>query len=106
MNSRQFDRGVSLLDVNGATLQFVERWEGTNFSHCFCRRRTRDYFGMINTLLVGGRGAIGAGLRTYLPRLDALYQITAVDLPGAEDKATDRKAQRDYVDLDVTDGPQ
>ena len=75
MNSRQFDRGVSLLDVNGATLQFVERWEGTNFSHCFCRRRTRDYFGMINTLLVGGRGAIGAGLRTYLPRLDALYQI-------------------------------
>ena len=33
-------------------------------------------------------------MRTYLPRLDALYQITSVDLPGAEDKATDREASQ------------
>ncbi len=56
---------------------------------------------MINTLLIGGRGAIGSGLRTYLPRLDPDYHITSVDLPGAEDRATDPAAQRHFVDLDV-----
>ncbi len=61
---------------------------------------------MIDTLLIGGRGPIGAGLRTYLPKLDVDYQITSVDLPGAEDKATDPQAQRNFVDLDVTVDPQ
>ena len=61
---------------------------------------------MIDTLLIGGRGNIGAGLRTYLPRFDATYRITSVDLPGAEDKATDPEAQRNYVDLDVTAEPR
>ena len=57
---------------------------------------------MINTLLIGGRGTIGSGLRTYLPRLDPDYHITSVDMLGAEDKATDPAAQRHFVDLDVT----
>ena len=92
MNSRQFDISVSLLEVNGATLQFVSVGKAQTLRHWFCRMRSRDYFDMINTMLVGGRGAFGAGLRTYLPRLDALYQITSVDLPGAEDKATDQEA--------------
>lgn len=61
---------------------------------------------MIDTLLIGGRGAIGAGLRTYLPNLDSKYEITSVDLPGAEDKATDPQAQRNFVDLDVAADPQ
>jgi hypothetical protein len=61
---------------------------------------------VIDTLLIGGRGAIGSGLRTYLPKLDADYRITSVDLPGAEDKATDPAAQRDFVDLDITGDPQ
>lgn len=61
---------------------------------------------MIDTLLIGGRGAIGAGLRTYLPNLDSDYEITSVDLPGAEDKATDPQAQRNFVDLDVTAEPE
>ena len=42
-----------------------------------------------NVLLIGGRGNIGSGLRTYLPRLNEFYHITSVDLPGANDKATD-----------------
>ena len=61
---------------------------------------------MIDTLLIGGRGAIGSGLRTYLPRLDADYHITSVDLPGAGDKATDPDAQRNFIDLNVTEDPQ
>jgi nucleoside-diphosphate-sugar epimerase len=59
----------------------------------------------INVLLIGGRGNIGAGLRTYLPRLDAGYRITSVDLPGSVDKATDLDAQRDFIDLDISAHP-
>lgn len=40
----------------------------------------------IDVLIIGGRGTIGAGLRTYLPRLGR-YAITALDLPGSDDKA-------------------
>ena len=57
---------------------------------------------MINTLLIGGKGNIGAGLRTYLPQLNDAYQITSVDLPGSEDKATDPDAQRTFVDMDIS----
>ncbi len=60
---------------------------------------------MINTLLIGGRGNIGAGLRTYLPRLDPDYRITSVDLPGSKDKATEADAQRDFIDLDISAQP-
>ena len=41
------------------------------------------------TLLLGGRGQIGSGLRTYLPRLDTGYRFTSVDLPGAANRAED-----------------
>ena len=47
-----------------------------------------------NVLLLGGHGTIGSGLRTYLPRLDARYRITSVDLPGAPDRATEPDALR------------
>ena len=57
---------------------------------------------MINTLLIGGKGTIGSGLRTYLPKLDSDYQISSIDLPGATDKATDPVAHRDFIDCDVS----
>ena len=47
-----------------------------------------------STLLIGGSGTIGSGLRTYLPRLDARYHIVSLDLPGARDKANEDDAQR------------
>ena len=61
---------------------------------------------MIDTLLIGGRGSIGAGLRTYLQKLAPHYQITSIDLPGAEDKATDPAAQCLFVDLDIAENPK
>lgn len=60
---------------------------------------------MPNVLLIGGRGNIGAGLRTYLPKLDPTYHITSVDLPGATDKATDNTAQKNFIDLDICAHP-
>ncbi len=56
-------------------------------------------------LLIGGRGNIGAGLRTYLSRLDKRYRIVSVDLPGAEDKAVETDVQRDFIDLDIFAAP-
>ena len=58
-----------------------------------------------NVLLIGGRGSIGSGLRTYLPRLDERYHITSIDLPGANDKATE-EAQRHFIDLDINASPE
>ena len=57
---------------------------------------------LIDTLLIGGKGTIGSGLRTYLPQLDTSYRVTSVDLPGAEDNATDPDAHRYFIDLDVS----
>ena len=57
---------------------------------------------MINALLIGGKGTIGSGLRTYLPKLDEEYRLTSIDLPGAVDKASDPLAQRDFIDCDVS----
>ncbi|MDA1280792.1 MAG: hypothetical protein O3B95_12285 [Chloroflexi bacterium] len=61
---------------------------------------------MIDTLLIGGKGTIGAGLRTYLPQLDADYRIASADLPGAPDKAIDPHAQREFLDLDASKDDQ
>ena len=58
-----------------------------------------------NVLLIGGRGNIGSGLRTYLPRLDARYRVVSVDLPGAPDKATAPDAHREFIDLDISATP-
>ena len=58
-----------------------------------------------NVLLIGGRGSIGSGLRTYLPRLDQRYRIVSVDLPGAQDKASAPDAQKDFIDLDISESP-
>lgn len=61
---------------------------------------------MHNVLIIGGRGNIGAGLRTYLPRFDPDYHVTTLDLPGSIDKATAPDAQRHYVDLDISSQPE
>lgn len=58
---------------------------------------------MPKVLLLGGKGQIGSGLRTYLPRLDPTYEITTIDLPGAEDKATQPDAQQNFIDLDINE---
>lgn len=60
---------------------------------------------MPNVLIIGGRGNIGSGLRTYMPRLDPSYRITSIDLPGSPDKATEPDAQRHFVDLDIRADP-
>ena len=56
-------------------------------------------------LLIGGRGTIGSGLRTYMPRLDPRYRMVSVDLPGAPDKATEPDAGGDFIELDITESP-
>ena len=53
-------------------------------------------------LLLGGRGQIGSGLRTYLPRLDTGYRFTSVDLPGAANRAEDLDDPGYFVDLDIS----
>ena len=58
------------------------------------------------TLLLGGRGQIGSGLRTYLPRLDTGYRFTSVDLPGAANRAEDLDDPGYFVDLDISAEPQ
>ena len=57
---------------------------------------------MIDTLLIGGKGNIGAGLRTYLPQLDDQYRITSIELPGAVDKAKSQQAQSNFIEFDVS----
>ena len=57
---------------------------------------------MINTLLIGGKGTIGAGLRTFLPRLDSSYRVVSADLHGATDKATQEDAHREFIEFDAS----
>ena len=58
---------------------------------------------MIDTLLIGGNGTIGSGMRTYLPKLDREYRITSADVAGARDKTTDPEAHRIFVELDAAE---
>ena len=60
---------------------------------------------MIDTLLIGGKGQIGSGLRTWLPRLDPDYRTTSVDLPGAENKAQEASAQSNFIEMDICEDP-
>ena len=55
----------------------------------------------IDVLLLGGKGQIGSGLRTYLPRLNSQYKITTADRKGSRDKAKDADAQKNFIDLDI-----
>jgi len=59
---------------------------------------------MPNILLIGGRGKIGSGLRTYLPGLDPAYQCTSIDLPDALDNAP-TLANQTFIDCDITEHP-
>jgi|TARA_B100001964_G_C14110149_1_gene543393 nucleoside-diphosphate-sugar epimerase len=56
---------------------------------------------LIDVLLLGGKGQIGSGLRTYLPRLNSHYKITTADRKGSRDKAKDPNAQKNFIDLDI-----
>jgi nucleoside-diphosphate-sugar epimerase len=58
---------------------------------------------LINALLLGGKGNIGSGLRTYLPMLDSDYTVTSVDLEEAKDKTTDQEAQQNFIYLDMAE---
>jgi len=60
---------------------------------------------MPNVLLIGGRGKIGSGLRTYLPTLDPDYTFTSVDLPDATNHAPDLSDQT-LIDCDITAHPE
>lgn len=57
-----------------------------------------------NTLLIGGRGTIGSGLRMYLPGMDRRYRFCSIDLPGAPDRAEGR-AQGRFVDMNIVEEP-
>ena len=57
------------------------------------------------TLLIGGHGTIGSGLRKYLPSLNDSYKIVSLDLPGSRDKAGVADAQHDAVEFDVSKSP-
>lgn len=57
-----------------------------------------------NTLLIGGRGTIGSGLRTYLPEMDGRYRFCSIDLPGAPDRAEGRADGR-FVDMNIVEEP-
>jgi len=60
---------------------------------------------MPNVLLIGGRGNIGSGLRTYLPKFDPTYTFTSVDLPGAPDKATQANIPTKFIEFDICSRP-
>ena len=59
-----------------------------------------------NTLLIGGRGAIGSGLRLFLPEMDERYRFCSIDLPGALDRAEGRaEGQCRFVDMNIVEEP-
>ncbi len=57
---------------------------------------------MIDTLLIGGKGNIGSGLRKYLPQLDSDYRITSIDLSGASDRVGTPQPNDKFIELDVS----
>jgi len=59
-----------------------------------------------NTLLIGGRGTIGSGLRRYLPEMDGRYRFCSIDLPGAQDRSAGLAKQTVFVDMDIVHQPQ
>lgn len=60
----------------------------------------------IKTLLIGGRGTIGSGLRKYLPTMNSDYQFTTIDLPGAVDKAPELISTTTCIDADIMAQPE
>ncbi|MBT5874668.1 MAG: hypothetical protein HOH43_14720 [Candidatus Latescibacteria bacterium] len=55
----------------------------------------------INVLIVGGKGNIGSGLRTYMPKLNPAYQFVSLDLPEAEDRAQSAGVAGKMLTMDV-----
>ena len=60
---------------------------------------------MPNVLIIGGRGRIGSGLRTYLPQLDPTYQFASIDLPNATDYAPTLDIEQNFVDCNISEHP-
>ena len=52
----------------------------------------------VRVLIIGGLGAVGSGIRSYLPQLDSRYRFTSIDLSGAPDRAS-------LNDVDMTAHP-
>ena len=74
----------------------------------FTWKHTEDTDVAFNTLLIGGRGTIGSGLRRFLPGMDERYRFCSIDLPGAPDRAEDLgRVNRDdrFIDMDITEEP-
>ncbi len=79
----------------------------------YCRKPVEPVIGNLgegdslefSTLLIGGRGTIGSGLRTYLPGMDGRYRFCSIDLPGAPDKAGDLGGEDRFVDMDIVEEP-
>ncbi len=60
---------------------------------------------MPNVLLIGGRGNIGSGLRTYLQQLDQTYKFVSIDLPNATDRAPTLDIEQTLVDCNIVETP-
>ena len=58
---------------------------------------------MPNVLIIGGRGRIGSGLRTYLSQLDPTYQFASIDLPNATDYAPTLDIEQTFVDCNISE---
>lgn len=58
-----------------------------------------------HTLLIGGRGTIGSGLRRYLPEMDHRYQLCSIDLPGSPDKSDGQTGECRFIDMDINEEP-
>ena len=57
---------------------------------------------MIDVLLIGGKGTIGSGLRTFLPKIHSDYTITSIDLPNVRDKSKSPSNDDFFIDLDIS----
>ncbi len=77
----------------------LEVWVCCGFDDCYTRKEKTN---LIDVLLIGGKGTIGAGLRTYLPQLNPEYRVVSADLPGAPDAATHPGAHREFIELDAS----
>ena len=60
---------------------------------------------MVETLLIGGRGIIGSGLRIYLPKLDPDYHFHSIDLPDAPDRGSGRAVPTEFLEFDIAQHP-
>lgn len=56
----------------------------------------------IEVALLGGKGTVGSGLRTYLPLFDSNYNFTIFDKYDSVDKSKNINQSDKFVDLDIS----